>query len=147
MRAWRLVHARWQDTALSGDGAALYPGRWNRTGERVVYLADTLALAVLETLVHLEAVTTEEPCVAIELALPDELLQSAAPLSSGWQQDLKITRDLGSRWLSAGTALALRVPSVLVPDGANVLLNPAHRAARLVEEVRRLPFRWDDRLF
>jgi len=54
IRAWHLVHARWAGSTLSGEGASLYPGRWNRAGELVVYLASSLALAVLETRVHLE---------------------------------------------------------------------------------------------
>jgi len=52
IRAWCLVHARCAEGALSGEGASLYPGRWDRPGEPVVYLASFLALAVLETRVH-----------------------------------------------------------------------------------------------
>lgn len=141
------MRARWEATALSGEGAALYPGRWNKAGERMVYLADSLALAVLETLVHLEAEATEEPYTAIELNVPDEEVAVLDDLPTLWQRDLTLTREMGSRWLLAGQALALRVPSVIVPDGGNVLLNPAHAAAGRVEEPRRLTFRWDDRLY
>lgn len=93
------MHARWEDTAFSGEGAALYPERWNSAGERVVYLADSPALTVLETLVHLEAPTTEEPYVAIELYLSEANVEKVGPLQEGWQTDLNLTRTTASAWL------------------------------------------------
>lgn len=141
------MHARWQAAAPSGEGAALFPGRWNKPGERMVYLADSLALAALETLVHLEAHGTDGAYIAFELTLPGEAVERVDNLPTDWQHDLTLTRERGSRWLRAGQALAMSVPSVLVPDGANLLLNPAHAAAVRIVEVRKLEFRWDDRLF
>lgn len=141
------MHAGWQDTALSGEGAALYPGRWNSAGERVVYLADSLALAVLETLVHLEAPATEEPCVAIELYLPEAKVEKVGQLQEGWQTDLNHTRTVASAWLRSGRSLALEVPSAIVPAGTDIILNPAHEAAVGVKELRRVSLRWDRRLF
>jgi len=140
------VHARWQATALSGEGAALYPGRWNQAGLRAVYLADSLALAVLETLVHLEATDTTEPYLSIEVDVPDDTIEWPANLPAGWENDLAVTRKLGSEWLRSGKALAFRVPSALVPDGGNLLVNPAHPAMAQIRESRRLPFRYNNRL-
>jgi hypothetical protein len=51
--AWRIVKERHATTAFSGDGAAQAGGRWNSRGIRVVYASGSLALAALETLVHL----------------------------------------------------------------------------------------------
>lgn len=113
----------------------------------MVYLADSLALTVLETLVHLDATATEEPFTAIEFSMPDEFLGAVHPLPADWQQDINFTRQLGSQWLSRGKDLALRVPSALVPAGANLLMNPAHASAKHVKELRKLAFRWDTRLF
>ncbi len=87
-----------------------------------------------------------EPYVALELSLPDELVETAPELAPGWRSDLSYTRALGSDWLGKGAGLALLVPSALVAAGAIVLLNPAHAAADRVEEFRRLPFEWDERL-
>lgn len=141
------MHARWQSTALSGDGAAMYPGRWNKPGSRMVYVADSLALAVLETLVHLEAEATEEPYVGIELSIPDGHVTRLTDLPADWKQNMKATRDLGGRWLTTRRTLAAQVPSALVPDGTNLLLNPAHPSFGEVRELRRVEFHWDARLF
>ena len=140
------MHTRWQTTALSGEGAALYPGRWNQAGLRAVYLADSLALAVLETLVHLEATATTEPYVAIEVDVPDEAIESPVAWPAGWENDLAVTRGIGSEWLRSGKTLALRVPTALVPDGGHLLVNPTHPDLAQIRESRQLQFRWDDRL-
>ena len=110
-------------------------------------MADSLALAVLETLVHLEATKAAQPFVAIEVSVPDDAVTKPTDLASGWEHELAVTRDLGSDWLGVGRSLALYVPSALVPDGGNLLVNPAHAAAVRLKETRRLEFRWDDRLF
>ena len=144
MRAWRLAHARWKDTALSGEGASRYPGRWNRMGRRLVYLASSLALAVLETRVHVEVTVTEQPYVALEVEFPDERV---GPLPEGWRGDLEVTRALGSAWLEGGSSLALAVPSVIIPVEFNYLLNPLHAKVGEVRVVQSVDFEWDERLF
>ena len=147
LRAWRLVHERWADDALSGEGARRYPGRWNRAGEPVVYLASSLALAVLETRVHLEAVAIQQPYVALEYELPEGIEDLADELPEGWRRDVERTRELGSRWLKRGSSAVLRVPSAVVPVESVYLLNPRHPDANDVELIRRLEFVWYERLF
>jgi len=146
LRAWRLVHARWASSALSGEGASRYPGRWNRAGEPVVYLASSLALAVLETRVHLEATHIQQPYVALEYELPGKI-ERAGELPQDWREDVEYTRSLGSRWLQSGTSAVLQVPSAVVPVEPIYLLNPRHAEAENVRLLRQLKFTWDERLF
>ena len=136
LKAWRLVHSRWQKTALSGEGAALYPGRWNKAGERMVYLGSSLALAALETLVHLEVDATDQDFTAIELSIPDNLVLSEK-LKRNWKEDLDYTRNLGSQWLKAGKSLALVVPSAVIEVETNFLLNPEHSGFNQIKEMQR----------
>lgn len=113
----------------------------------MVYLAESLALAVLETRVHLEATITAEIYVGIEILLPADQLTDILELEGDWQHDLGLTRQLGDQWLVSASTLALRVPSAIIPAGGNILLNPAHEAFGLAQETRRLNFSWDARLF
>ena len=53
MRVWRLTRPAFERTALSGEGASLWGGRWNSPGRPVVYCAGSPALAILESFVHL----------------------------------------------------------------------------------------------
>jgi len=146
LRAWRLVHARWASSALSGEGASRYPGRWNRAGEPVVYLAGSLALAVLETRVHLEATHIQQPYVALEYELPGKI-ERACELPQDWREDVEYTRSLGSHWLQSGASAVLQVPSAVVPVEPVYLLNPRHPEAENVRLLRQLEFAWDGRLF
>ena len=74
MRVWRLVAGPYADTALTGSGAARYGGRWNGVGRRMVYTADSLALATLELTVHLTG--ARMTFVAIQLDVPDRLVST-----------------------------------------------------------------------
>jgi len=113
----------------------------------VVYLASSLALAVLETRVHLEAVAIQQPYVALEYELPEGIEDLGDELPEGWYRDVERTRELGSRWLKEGSSPVLRVPSAIVPVEYVYLLNPRHPDARRIELLRSLPFVWDERLF
>ena len=146
LRAWRLVHARRASSALSDEGASRCPGRWNRAGEPVVYLASSLALAVLETRVHLEATYVQQPYVALEYELPGKI-EHASELPQDWRENVEHTRSLGSHWLQSGALAVLQVPSAVVPVESIYLLNPRHAEAEKVKLLRQLEFVWDERLF
>lgn len=146
---WRLCRAPFQ--ALDGEGARLYGGRWNAPGVPVVYAASSLALAALEYLVHLDPEDAPDDLVALALALPDDAARAqVAPgeLRTGWaaEPDSPSCRAVGAAWLRAGSALALDVPSALVPEEANVLLDPRHPDMARVRIVARRPFAYDPRL-
>jgi RES domain-containing protein len=122
---------------LSGEGGRLYPARWNSGGEPMVYLAASPPGALVEMLVHLELERSEMP-------LSDTLLRVAVaegldipslrmPAGEAWKTDETLTQSLGDAWLkSQATALA-RVPSAILPETFNYLLNPLHPDARRVK--------------
>jgi RES domain-containing protein len=149
MIAWRLTPTRHVDTALTGYGASLYGGRWNRQGSAVVYLASSLALATLEVVVH--ATGGLVPHTAIQLQLPDDELDQVdiGELPAEWTHDEAITQQSGAAWLSTGR-LALAVPSVLVDARAagerNLVVVPSHPAWPQVVEHQRFAVTIDARL-
>jgi RES domain-containing protein len=146
--AWRLTKARHARHAFDGEGARRYGGRWNSPGTRVVYTAATPSLAVLEILVHLQAVAPLGGYVLIEARLPEELIETVARPPSDWraQPAPESTRRLGDEWLASGRSMALAVPSVVSPLESLVLLNPAHRDFRRVRLGRPRPYALDPRL-
>jgi RES domain-containing protein len=139
MQAWRLCRRPYAD--LSGEGARLYGGRWNRRGWPVVYLADHPALAALEVRVHLDLPLDLLPTdyVLMGVLVPDAIIGNATPGAD----ELAI----GDVWLTKVPSAALRVPSVLVPNAFNVLLNPRHADAGGAEIVSIEPFGFDPRLW
>jgi RES domain-containing protein len=129
-RAWRLIKERHVETAFDGEGARLYGGRWNSPGKRVVYTSSALSLAALETLVHLDTALPLPRFLAFALQVPDSDIESVS-LPSGYASagplpSLTITRQLGDQWINEGRHLAFSVPSAIVPQEFNILLNPLH---------------------
>ncbi|QVL48930.1 MAG: RES domain-containing protein [Thiocapsa sp.] len=150
MRVYRLVKERFADTALDGSGAKVYGGRWNRKGHAVVYASDSIALAALELLVHLHRSEVLNEYRLARLDLPDDevLLLDDAGLPANWREDPApvSTAAIGAAWLTGGQSLALSVPSVLIPQQRNLLLNPAHgRAGGVFATATLEPFDFDPR--
>ena len=149
MHIWRLVAGRHAATALNGEGAALFGGRWNPPGRRMVYTADSLAHATVELSVHITGGRVRY--VALQLELPDHLVDAleVSGLKRSWPTSEASTRRVGEAWLDSRRSVALSVPSALVDARSgerNVLLNPQHPAAASLREVQRFDVVLDERL-
>jgi RES domain-containing protein len=148
IRAWRIVTARWADSAFDGEGARLHGGRWNSPGRPAVYLAGSRALAALETLVHMSPrIAARQKFVRFEVRLPKSMV---SPLD--WNKGRfepfvgAETQAAGDRWLDDAGGLALAVPSAVIPEEENYLLNPAHPRFNEVEISGGEAFAFDPRL-
>ena len=127
LTVWRLVTARYAESAFSGDGARLYGGRWNHKGVPLVYTAGSQALAMLEMLVQ------DDPLRAryamIPAAVPEEIeIERIAVerMPRGWRApgQCERLRSLGTAWARRLSSAVLAVPSAVIPDECNYLLNP-----------------------
>jgi RES domain-containing protein len=142
---WRLTRAAHQ--ALDGEGARLNGGRWNREGVPVVYASSTLALAALEYLVHVDPRDAPTDLVALKIEVPDDLPSGrvlASELPADWNRvpDHPACTDAGEAWIATGRSAMLRVPSAIVPEEDNLLIQPLHpdAAGMVVALVRRFAF-------
>ncbi len=147
---WRVTKRAHAATAFDGKAAARYGGRWNSPGVRVVYTSDTKSLALLEILVHLDVGVSLPRFVAFTVTVEERLIERlpARRLPRDWRSTsgLAATRGIGDAWLRDGRALALAVPSIIVPEELNYLLNPAHAAFARLKLGRAVPFLLDPRL-
>jgi len=150
IRAWRLSKARYAGD-LTGQGAARDGQRWNQSGQRAVYLGLTPEITVLEVLVHLNGVLIA-PLVlsAYEVPAGSGLISEAEPeaLPAGWNAipHGQASAVFGGDWLRDGGQLGLLLPSVVVPQARDLLLNPLHPAMPKVALVHQEPFQLDERL-
>ncbi len=132
MRLWRLSSFPSADRTFDGEGARLFPGRWNDEGVPVVYTSEHLSLAVVELFVHLEPRHLKRAYYAFSVEVDERLLETlgASRLPQNWkaEETPASTRALGSAWARAGRTLGLVVPSAVVPGERNVILNPRHAA-------------------
>jgi RES domain-containing protein len=127
---------------LSGDGARLYGGRWNTPGRPLIYGAETAALAVLEVRVHLDLDWD---------MLPDDYvlvgIETAAIVAENINEPPDDPRTIGDVWIESRRSALLRVPSWIVPESHNVLINPAHPDAPSIQLGSVRPFQFDQRLW
>lgn len=149
---WRLVKAKHAARAFDGEGARRYGGRWNERGTAVVYLGGTLSLAALETFVHLTAADARLAFSAIQILVPDDATITALSperLPANWRVEPPPdeTKAIGTEWIRSAASLLLRVPSVIVPQEANYLLNPAHEDFRRLTIRRPQTFGFDERMW
>ena len=143
---WRV--SRYQ--ALDGAGGLHFASRWNSAGRPVTYFAESPAGAVLEALVHLELDSAPDQYSLMKVSVPNTVSSRTVAeldLAPGWVDDAALTRRVGDEWLTAKESALLRVPSAIVPETANVLLNPAHADAQRLSVVWHREYPWDRRLF
>lgn len=150
MQLYRIVRKRFA-IPLSGKGAALAGGRWNLTGSEMIYTAGSRALALVETLVHINRALLPADLRLLTLYIPDaepihQLSADALPVKWDASPYAKETQQLGSAFLTENKYLLLRVPSVLVKDEFNVLINPLHKHFGKVRVLENEPLTLDPRL-
>jgi RES domain-containing protein len=150
LSAWRLVKTRYAATAFDGEGARLYGARWNSPGIRVAYASSTIALAILEVVVHLVRPATATAYSLANVEFPESLVDvlKASALPRHWDDSPppQAVLDLGDRWVNEARSAVLQVPSAIIPAEHNYLLNPKHRDFAKVTIVPPKPFKLDQRL-
>ncbi len=130
LSVFRLTREKYADTALSGIGAEKVGGRWTPPGYRAVYTASSISLALVETLVHIDSDLLMKQ-VIIKVEVPDDIsIERVDPksLPEDWRAlpaPLSL-REIGSQWLTANKTLVLEVPSAVVPQEFNYIINPLH---------------------
>jgi RES domain-containing protein len=148
--AYRIVKARHARRAFSGEGARLAGGRWNRPGEAVVYASASLALAAIETFVHLGEDGLHIRFVYFRVEIPEDLpIQRCRRPPPGWRAEPPEAASMryGSAWLRRGRTAVLDVPSAIVPSERNYLLNPRHPDYPRIRIGRAIPFVFDPRMW
>lgn len=147
---WRIVKSTYAAQAFDGEGARLYGGRWSSPGVRMVYTADSAALAALELLARLNDVRALPSFVLISAELPERLVADldVAALPANWRSTPAPPKlqQLGDAWAKSRTSAALRVPSAIIELQHNYLLNPDHPKFGSVQTGAARPFTFDYRL-
>ncbi|MBI4755658.1 MAG: RES family NAD+ phosphorylase [Betaproteobacteria bacterium] len=133
---WRLLTARFADSAFTGEGARRYGGRWNRKGVPMVYTVGSQSLATLEMLVQDEPLRARY--VMIPVALPKNLKIERVTedeLPADWRDFAarEHTQAIGTAWAKRKSSAVLVVPSAVIPAEHNYLLSPLHPSFSKIE--------------
>jgi RES domain-containing protein len=149
LRVWRLADRRY--ATFDGEGARLSGGRWNLRGTPVIYASESLSLAVLEYSVNVDPRFAPDRLVSIQAEFPDDLSTKTLDIEDlppGWSahpapEELAL---LGTKWADSGATAVLVVPSALVPEERNFVLNPRHPDFRRIVVRATKSFKLDPRI-
>ena len=146
MDLWRISN----HLSLNGAGGRRAPARWHSGGAPIVYLAASPPGALIEILVHLDIKETTLPptYTLLHITVPDKLRISSLKVPEGdtWKEDEALTRKLGDSWLKSKRSPLARVPSAILPNTFNYLLNPLHKDAHRIRIADSQPAAFDSRL-
>lgn len=150
IQAWRIVKTRYGPTAFDGEGARLHGGRWNSPGRPAVYVSETRALATLEVLAGLGGTAALPAYSLIGVSFAESLVQevSVGSLQPGWDASppTSVSQSVGDHWLKNAGSAVLRVPSAVLPEEMNYMLNPQHSDFTKITVGNAEPARLDPRL-
>lgn len=134
---------------ISGTGAALYPGRWNKKGTPVLYTGKTKEIALLENIVHVPPMISPKLDI-LTIEIPDNTITklSIEDLPENWAHfpAPTILSEIGQKWVDEGKTLALQVPSSIIHSSYNIILNCKHPRYSKVKIVEQKKFFFDSRL-
>ena len=138
---------------LSGAGAKRTGGRWNEAGAPMVYTSETQALACLETIVHLNTGGLPLNRFLVSITIPEAIwmaarVETSATVPAGWNAEPagRASIRFGTIWSRSRASALLRVPSIIVPDECNVLINPLHPDTSGIRAVKMRRWLYDPRL-
>lgn len=150
MRVFRIAKTQYIDD-LSGEGARLYGGRWNKMGDSMLYFSQNLSLSLLEIIVHVNYAGLPLEYSFLEVEIPDssiKTIQSIDFIKPKWSTDGagNQLQMLGSNWLKRNTDLAMRVPSAVLHQEYNILINPSHKDIGKLKIIKTEKMDFDPRL-
>jgi RES domain-containing protein len=129
---------------FSGDGGLYVAGRWNYLGKRVIYCSESIALCTLEWLAHNGLSVSDFNYYRYAIEIPDHLVTkfNKIDLPKEWNVTpaTDMTRDFAEKKLFLSDKnLAIAIPSVIIPEEFNLVINPLHNAfSQLVKAVKAL---------
>lgn len=150
MYVYRLAKRKYDP--LNGEGAKLFGQRWNSVGRAVVYTAHSLSLALLEQFVRIDPDNIPDDFVSAKIEIPDTVsfeIIEYTQFPRNWRsiECSSWFRNQGDAWLDRIGSSVLVVPSVIIPEEKNYLINPLHPQFKEIKVLEKNDFSLDLRLF
>lgn len=147
MIIYRISLEKWADKLVASGN----PARWNSKGVYVLYAASTRSLACLENVVHRDGKGLNDNFRTMLIQVPDDLKITTITLASldhSWREweATSYTRAIGDAWAVRLESAVLRVPSAIIPDEFNYVINTAHPDFGKISLIRTEPFQFDPRI-
>lgn len=150
MRIFRIAKTQYIDD-MSGEGARLYGGRWNKAGDALLYFSQNLSLCLLEIIVHVDYAELPLDYSFIEAEIPENAIKTIKSIDfikPKWSTEKAVAQlqMLGSSWLKKKESLAMKVPSAVLNQENNILINPSHEDFSKLKIIKTGKMDFDPRL-
>ena len=122
MFLWRISNY----ATLDGVGGTLQSARWHTVGRPIVYAADHPASALLEILVNFDVSLLPDTFQLLKIEVSAAVVPVRAELKPSWISEVSVSRAIGDEWLAKHEDLLMQVPSAILPNVFNTLINPQH---------------------
>ena len=150
MRVFRLCKLKYSKD-LSGHGAERSGGRWNSKGSPAIYASESIAMCIAEIAVHIPLGMIPANYVLVIIEIQEDLVEvlEINSLPDQWRTypTSKLTQEIGDKFLTNKEFLVLKVPSAVVPQESNLLINPNHKDLNRIKILAVEPYTFDERLF
>jgi RES domain-containing protein len=136
MLVYRITHKKYTDHLFAPG----FAGRWNSTGKKVLYCAESIPLAFLESMVRRQGVGFNKDYNIIAIEMPEDLAVSVTSLNDladGWRnfRDYSICQKIGNAWFDELDTPLLKVPSAVVVECYNYVINTQHQDYKSIKVV------------
>ncbi len=145
---YRIADSRYP--IFSGDGAQRIGGRWNLVGRPAIYASQNLSCAMLELRVHLNGIPLPNTHKYIEITSSSTVSTEELSLKVFQSWDISSganSKEYGTKWLEEKRSLILIVPSIVIPQEKNFIINPNHQEFEKLKASKPRSMAWDKRLF
>ena len=145
MTLYRCSLGKWSKD-LSGQGAFLYGGRWNTKGHRMIYTSENNLLAALEVAIRIPLAKISSDYTMVSIQVSDDFDVYIPKLIRNWNMNKKHTQSVGDNFLIENKFLLMKVPSALMSNTFNYLINPMHKDFNKTKIGRTQALVFDERL-
>lgn len=151
MKLWRITTKKWALDTIC-DGAKQYGGRWNPIGYPAMYAGTTIEICALEKFVHLNG-AMHPPLMLVSIEVPDDDILFTRPLLEKLPKNWSAlpgaagAQEFGRQWLESAQQLVMFLPSAIIPEATNALINPKHARYRELTLTAVREFTFDARMF
>ncbi len=149
MNVFRIAHKKWSENLIASG----YAARWNSNGFFVIYAVENSSLACLENLVHRNGFGLDNYYCLLTITIPNTIIKTKfheKDLPNGWNENNEnghlICRKIGDDWLRSHRSCVLLVPSAIITNEKNILINPNHKDFAKIKLQLSQPFSFDKRL-
>lgn len=147
MLVYRITLAKYSGRLIASGRAA----RWNPNEVEMIYTASSRSLACLENVVHRDRLGLSLVFNILTIECPPSIKIKTIHLKdlpANWVDfdQMTITQRIGEKWVKENVSAILQVPSSIVSEEVNYLINPKHPDFKLIKIVKTQPFVFDSRI-